>query len=146
MVIYKRIKEYFMKKKLVLAGIISVLAVFGLILASCDNGNTSNNANGTPTTGSITIKNNSNTFSITYVDVYDVDTDTTIFYTNTAIAKGVTATFNNIDPGNKLRVFIVDSKWDEYYGMYSEHLSNQFALRAGETKVFVYDGDSLSSN
>jgi hypothetical protein len=35
-----------MKKKLVLAGIISALAVFGFILASCDNGSTDNGGGG----------------------------------------------------------------------------------------------------
>jgi predicted double-glycine peptidase len=127
-----------MKKKMVLVSIIGVLAVSGLILASCDNGNTSDDNNNTgKTTGSITIKNNSNNFSITYVDVYDIDTNETIFYDDdTEIARGKTATFNNIDPGNKLKLYIENNAGDFYE-------STQFVLRAGETKNFTYDGLSL---
>jgi hypothetical protein len=37
-------KEFFMRKKMALVGIIGVLAVFGLILASCDPGNSSDDS------------------------------------------------------------------------------------------------------
>jgi hypothetical protein len=51
------------------------------------------------------------------------------------IDKGKSKSYK-LDPLNKLRIDIVDSGWDEYSSV-------QFALKAGDSKTFTYDGFSL---
>jgi hypothetical protein len=128
-----------MKKKVCLTGIFSIILIFGmLVVVGCDNGTTDNgNGAGGNDYGAITIINNSNQYNITYVEVYDVSTDETVFYEFVTIARGSRKTFDQIDPGDRLKVYIEDSGED-----YMESL--QFSLRAGGSKTLTYDGLSLN--
>jgi hypothetical protein len=128
-----------MKKKVFLTGIFSIILIFGmLVVVGCDNGTTDNGdgASGNDY-GAITIINNSNQYNITYVEVYDVSTDETVFYEFVTITKGSRKTFNQIEPGDKLKVYIEDSGEDSMESL-------QFSLRAGGSKTLTYDGLSLN--
>jgi hypothetical protein len=135
-----------MKRKVFLTGVISMLLVLGLTIIGCDTG-TNGGDTGTnrsddsgdqtkvSTTGSVTVKNNSYTYRIDVVDIFDVDTDQSLKIDNDGIDKGKSKTYD-IEPGNKLQVYIGDEK-----GFY--YLSVQFSLKAGDSKTFTYDGEDL---
>jgi uncharacterized lipoprotein NlpE involved in copper resistance len=123
-----------MKHKTLLTGILGIMLVFGMVLIGCDNGSTDDG--GGSEYGSITIKNNSNTYKITYFEVTDVDSNLATYFENVSIEKGGSKSFGGIEPGDKLRVYIEDD--DGYY-----YNSPQFSLKAGGSKTFTYDGLSL---
>lgn len=86
---------------------LSIMLVFGLIFIGCDSGG--DNSNGDDSKGTITIKNNSNTFRIDKVEIYDVDSEVNVKEDDDGIDKGKSKSYK-IDPLDKMRVSIQDSE------------------------------------
>jgi hypothetical protein len=120
-----------------------LLLVLGLVFTGCQNPSGGGNGGGSNpndappvTTGSVTIKNNSNTFRIGFVDIYDVVTDQSVKIDDEGVDKGKSKTYSGIEPNDKLKVYIEDGTSDSYSSV-------QFSLKAGDTKTFTYDGFGL---
>ncbi|MDR1047962.1 MAG: hypothetical protein LBL64_09310 [Treponema sp.] len=133
-----------MKKQSFWTGIFSILLIFGMFLAGCDTGTGGGGSSGgdssddekkTPTTGSITVKNNSSTYKIAKVDIFDVVTDQSIKIDSDGIDKDKSKTYDT-EPNDKLQVWVEDDQGKTYK-------STQFALKAGDSKTFAYDGNGI---
>jgi zona occludens toxin (predicted ATPase) len=136
-----------MKRGLFLAGICSLMLVFGFMLTGCDTGNGGNDAgNGgndagdnkagadqeTPATGSITIKNTSGTDAIVWVTINDATTGNPILDETASIAvRGGSKTYT-VDPGKYTVTVTDETDWDVS--------STQFQLAAGGSKVLTFTG------
>jgi len=122
-----------MKKKLVLAGIIGVLLVFGMVLVGCDNGTTDDN-----NTGSITITNQSD-YDITFVEIDDATTpnNSDIVWDPdiTITRRGGKKTYT-VDAPGKYIVIVEDAGYGRTY-------SSMFSLPAGGSKSLTYNGTLL---
>jgi hypothetical protein len=125
-----------MKKKALVLGLISMMLVSALALTGCsDPDDDTPPPASTPTTGTVTITNNSAERAITRVSVLDADTQLPVTNEPASIAiRGGSKSFT-VDPGKYL-VRVTDDANNQV-------TSTQFTLTAGGSKSLNFTGTDL---